>query len=146
MPTRHHIRCLAMQALYQLDLRGDQDAHAIRLGLEEQDPSGPPEACREAFELAQAAWASHSEADALASRLAPHWPTHRQPPLDRAILRLAYYEIATRRVPIKVAINEAIVLAKQYCGESSPGFINGVLDKMPRHIGQPPAPTPTQPS
>ena len=65
-------------------------------------------------------------------QLAPDWPTHRQPPLDRAILRLAHYEMTSGHAPIKVAINEAVELAKNYCAERSPPFINGVLDKMAR--------------
>jgi len=136
MSTRHDIRRLAMQLLYQFDLRGQDDAQQIRDGLE--DSTEPAELCREGFELAHAVWERHDQADAAAGELAPHWPTHRQPPLDRAILRLAYYEMATGRVPNRVAINEAVVLAKQYCSEQSPGFINGVLDKIAKQLGDPP--------
>ena len=137
MSTRHDIRRLAMQLLYQFDLRGQEDAQQIRDCLE--DSTEPPELCRQGFELAQAVWERHDQADAAASALAPHWPTHRQPPLDRAILRLAYYEMVTGRVPNRVAINEAIVLAKQYCSEQSPGFINGVLDKIAKQLDNSPA-------
>ena len=86
----------------------------------------------EAFQLAESAWLMHEQADALATELAPDWPTYRQPPIDRAILRLAYFEITTSRAPVKVAINEAVELAKAFCAEHSPAFINGVLDKMAR--------------
>ena len=130
MSKRHETRRLAMQVLYQLDLRCQDDAEAIRMGL--SDDRHASENCQEAFELALAAWADRAQADASVSELAPQWPTHRQPPLDRAILRLACYELATGRVPNGVAINEAVVLAKQFCSEQSPGFINGVLDKVAR--------------
>lgn len=132
MPTRHEIRRLAIQALYQLDIRGQGDAQVIREDLASDSSStgaGP-----QAFDLAMAAWDRRDQIDALVSQLAPHWPTHRQPPLDRAILRLAGHEITAARVPARVAINEAVVLAKQFCAEQSPGFINGVLDKMARRF------------
>lgn len=132
MPKRRHIRRLAMQVLYQLDVRGDGDQEDIREGLVE----GPDDAevAQAAFELAQSAWACHAQADALIKEIAPHWPTHRQPPVDRALLRLAYHEMVSGYSPVKVAINEAIELAKEYCSEQSPSFINGVLDKLAKRI------------
>jgi len=119
-----------MQVLYQFDLRGHEDAQVIRTGMDDEARS--EKSNQQAFELATTAWQQRHESDAWISQLAPHWPTHRQPPLDRAILRLACYEIATERTPVGVAINEAILLAKQFCSEQSPGFINGVLDKVAR--------------
>ena len=127
---QHEIRRLAMQMLYQFDLRGEEDAQAIRSGLDDEAELNKKD--EEAFELASAAWSHRHESDALICDIAPQWPTHRQPPLDRAILRLACYELVTNRVPRGVAINEAVVLAKQFCTEQSPGFINGVLDKLDR--------------
>ncbi|MEX2216941.1 MAG: transcription antitermination factor NusB [Phycisphaeraceae bacterium] len=130
MSKRTDIRRLAMQALYQLDLRGEQDRDAILDALcEDADDAALG---TEAFKLAEAAWQLHDQTDALATQLAPDWPTYRQPPLDRAILRLSYYEITSERAPVKVAINEAVELAKAFCAEHSPAFINGVLDKMAR--------------
>ena len=122
-----------MQVLYQIDLRGGEDQEAIREGLAE----GPdaPDLAQQAFELATAAWACHPQADAIIQELAPQWPTHRQPPVDRALLRLAYHEMVSGYSPPKVAINEAIELAKEYCSEHSPAFVNGVLDKMARRLG-----------
>ena len=139
MASRHDIRRLAMQLLYQIDLRGEADLEAIRRGL--NDGVDPPEMAQTAFELAAAAWQKHAEADALATELAPAWPTPRQPPVDRAILRLAYFEMLTGRAPVKVAINEAVELAKEYCSEQSPPFINGVLDKVAKRV-TPEIPTP----
>ena len=60
--------------------------------------------------------------------------THRQPPVDRAILRLAHHEIVTGIVPAKIAINEAVDLAKTFGAENSPSFVNGVLDKMAKRM------------
>lgn len=124
-----------MQVLYQFDLRGEADRDAIlediRIDAEADDLG------EAAFKLATAAWESHPICDALTTELAPDWPSHRQPPLDRALLRLAHHEITTGRTPAKVAINEAVELAKTFCAERSPAFINGVLDKMVKRLELP---------
>jgi N utilization substance protein B len=132
MSARHDTRRLAMQLLYQIDLRGESDLEAIRQSLD--DGIDPPEVSDEAFKLARAAWEQHGAADAMASELAPTWPTPRQPPVDRAILRLAYYEILSGHAPPKVVINEAVELSKEYCSQQSPPFINGVLDKIAKRL------------
>lgn len=89
--------------------------------------------------LAIDAWLLRDKADAICGELAPDWPASRQPAVDRAILRLALYEIASGRTPMKVAINEAVELAKSYAGEESPMFINAVLDKAAAQLPTPPA-------
>jgi transcription antitermination protein NusB len=137
MNPRRTIRMLAMQVLYQLDLRGEADAPAVRQSLEDQDEA-TPQARQEAFDLAMAAWSNAPAAGALAAELAPDWPVYRQPPLDKAILRLAHFEMASGRVPVKVAINEAVELAKRFCSQQSPAFINAVLDKIARKLPPPP--------
>lgn len=122
-----------MQVLYQLDQRGEQDQAAIRESLvggfddaSVQDP---------AFKLALDAWRDARANDALVVHLAPDWPTHRQPPVDRAILRLGIFEIKSGYSPASVAINEAVNLAKEYGSENSPAFVNGVLDKIAKRVG-----------
>lgn len=132
MPKRRDIRRATMQILYQMDVRGLADRDAIRESLAEGPDSA--EINGEAFALAEAAWSRHAESDALVMELAPKWPTHRQPPVDRAILRLAFYEIAAGVTPMKVAINEAVELAKAFGTEQSPAFINGVLDKVAKRV------------
>lgn len=117
-----------MQVLYQLDVRGEGDAQVIRASL--VDGPDNEKVQEAAFELATAAWKHHKDADKIVRALAPDWPTHRQPPVDRAILRLAYHEMISGYAPVKVAINEAIELAKQFAAEHSPAFINGVLDRI----------------
>ena len=117
-----------MQILYQMDVRGLNDREAIREGLADGPDSA--EVNNEAFTVAEAAWSCHEQGDSLMQELAPKWPTHRQPPVDRAILRLAYYEITAGVTPPKVAVNEAVELAKAFGSEQSPTFINGVLDKV----------------
>lgn len=152
MSHARDVRRLAMQVLYQADLRGEADWPVIGSGLLtwEDGPDDLPHR-QEALTLAQRAWEDHAQADALVAELAPEWPTHRQPPVDRAILRLAYHEIVTQRTPVKVAINEAVELAKAYGGKQSPAFINGVLDKMARKLqalnppGEPDSAAPADP-
>ncbi len=134
---RRAVRQLAMQVLYQIDMTGDADAGAV---LETLDDAFGDLAMRQAaVQLAIAVWSDHVAADEQISQLTPDWPTHRQPPVDRAILRLAFYEMQYLGLPVRIAINEAIELAKVFSGENSPAFINGVLDKLAHNLRHRPA-------
>jgi N utilization substance protein B len=121
-----------MQLLYQMDVTGETDPQLLAESLDDDFDDALTQG--EAVELAVAAWGCHATADALICELAPKWPTNRQPPVDRALIRLAYHEIISGYAPARVAINEAIELAKLYCAEQSPSFINGVLDKVFRDL------------
>ncbi len=133
---RRDVRRLAMQVLYQLDVTNPPDEVDRQALLDGLDAEFDKQVVREqGVDLALDAWARHKEADREVELLTPEWPTHRQPPVDRAILRLAYHEITAHVTPVKVAINEAIELAKQYAGEQSPAFVNGVLDKLVKSVG-----------
>src|SRR5690554_6349286 len=103
-PRLRTVRRLAMQVLYQMDVTGQTDPQTLLEGLDEDHDSLP--AREAAVKLAAAAWRSREAADAQVRELAPDWPTHRQPPVDRAILRLAHHEMTASRTPTKVAINE----------------------------------------
>lgn len=130
MSRPRDIRSCALQALYQFDAAGVRDDAVVRESLA-GSPGG--EAVHDAgFDLAQAVWDHHTEADRTITVLTPQWPTHRQSVIDRNILRLGYYEIMHGDTPPKVAINEAVELAKEFSSERSPAFINGVLDKIYR--------------
>jgi N utilization substance protein B len=79
-------------------------------------------------ELAHGVDANRKELDGEISRLARGWKLERIAPLERSILRVALYEIHHRDdVPPEVAIDEAVSLAKRYCGAEAPGFVNGIL-------------------
>jgi N utilization substance protein B len=79
-------------------------------------------------ELAEGVEAHLAQLDEVIGRHAKGWTVDRIAPLDRNILRVALYEIEHREdVPTEVAIDEAIELAKAYCGADAPGFVNGVL-------------------
>ena len=132
MSNRHKIRELALQALYQIETRGEEDSEAVQASVN----AGPADsqAKKAAWELATTAWVQRHKADDLSGEIAPAWPPHRQPLVDRSIIRLAYYELAVLGTPAAVIINESIELAKTFGSERSPSFINGVLDKMARRI------------
>ncbi|MEX2387343.1 MAG: transcription antitermination factor NusB [Phycisphaeraceae bacterium] len=130
--TLRDIRRLAMQVLYQIDVTGETDRDALAATIDED--FNPEKVRHHGLDLALDAWQHHADADAATSPLTPEWPIHRQPPVDRAILRLAYHEMVAGHAPVKVAINEAVELAKQYAGEESAPFINGVLDKLAKQL------------
>ncbi|MCH2147739.1 MAG: transcription antitermination factor NusB [Phycisphaerales bacterium] len=129
MRDERRIRIEVLQLLCQFDA-GNNDAVKITpLSFDEEtsdtsDPSG------EAVELANQIWAERENTDAVISALTPEWPIHRQPIIDRNILRIAKFEIQSASTPSKVAIDEAIELAKEFSTEQSPTFINGVLDAI----------------
>ena len=150
MSTGREIRELALQVLYLIDARQADADEAIELALaepvladeEDQSLAQPmsDQAKQRAADIARHAHAQRQIPDAIATDLAPGWPTSRQPAVDRAILRLAYYEMSSGLTPPKVAINEAIELAKRYSTERSPAFINGILDKMYKRLADHPSP------
>jgi transcription antitermination protein NusB len=79
-------------------------------------------------ELAERVEASRPELDELISRHSQNWSLSRIAPLERSILRTALYEALHREdIPVEVAIDEAVELAKEYCGADAPGFVNGIL-------------------
>jgi N utilization substance protein B len=87
-----------------------------------------PEARPFTRELAEGVQEHRSELDATIAQLAKGWTIDRIAPLERNIMRVALYEIEHRDdVPTEVAIDEAVELAKEYCGADAPGFVNGVL-------------------
>ena len=125
--SRDTRRC-ALQALYQFDAVGDADPQQILETLEGSQASKPAQAA--GFELARGAWEHREEFDGLVRPFSPEWPTHRQPMIDRNILRLALYEIRHAGTAGKVAINGAVELAKEFGGEKSFGFVNAILDRI----------------
>ncbi|MEO1009230.1 MAG: transcription antitermination factor NusB [Planctomycetota bacterium] len=137
------VRTAAFRMLYQLDAAGaadppsDAELDAVRAAAESNESADEhPEArvLRKAEALALAAYADRGQADALFEELSPAWPVSRQPAVDRAILRLAHHEMASGRTPPRVAIDEAIELARAYSTEKSPAFVNALLDEAMRWL------------
>jgi transcription antitermination protein NusB len=84
-------------------------------------------------ELAQGAESRRRELDTEIARLSEGWELERIAPLERSIMRIALYEMRYRDdIPLEVAIDEAVNLARSYCGADAPGFVNGVLGAAAR--------------
>jgi len=133
MATPRDIRRLAFQVLYQLDLSGEDAIDAIEAAFDEADDFSPRDR-EKAFELARGAHAARDDADKKMAQLAPDWPAHRQAAVDRAILRLAHFEMTSGKTSPKIVVNEAVELAKRYSTERSPSFINALLDKVLKEV------------
>lgn len=119
-----------MQVLFLWDNNGESDP-LLAAQVAADDQNVTDEMRRDALRLATDAWEARETSDAWIGRLAPQWPPKRQPGVDRSILRLAVWELTGNTgTPPKVAIDEAIELAKSFSTEQSPSFINGVLDAI----------------
>ncbi len=126
---RHKGRVLALQAMFEMDSVGHSAERSVDAQLE--DIAAPPELRAFALELAEGVLANRERIDQVIRETAPAFPLDQIAVVDRNILRLAIYEILIdNKVPMRAAINEAIELAKEYGGENSPKFINGVLGSV----------------
>jgi len=138
MPSRHLSRSIAMQSLYEWDFSGQkkEDLNSIveknikefGPGLEDKDFI---------WELVNGVVAKISKINKIIEKAAPEWPIDQITIIDRNVLRIGLYELLygnKEEVPPKVAINEAIELAKTFGGESSGKFINGVLGTVFKEI------------
>jgi len=126
---RTRARELALQFLYQLDLRGDDLLTEARefVAAEERDA----ETTRFALKLVLGTHENKVSIDQMIQAVAQNWNISRMAVVDRNVLRLATYELVhCPDVPPKVAINEAIELGKRYSTQNSGAFINGILDKI----------------
>jgi N utilization substance protein B len=126
---RRKARALALQALYEIDTTKHGAEEVLSRLLAEEDLS----ADNNAFvrELVSRAVQHRAEIDRSIKRFAPSWPVEQISVVDRNILRLAIYEILfDNRITVKVAINEAVELAKKFGGETSSRFVNGVLGSI----------------
>jgi N utilization substance protein B len=130
---RHTSRVIALQALYEVDAVGHSPEETVDRWAEEQHANA--EAIAFAHQLVNGVLQEREELDTLLQGSAPQFPVPRIAPVDRAVLRLALYELLyVPATPPKVAINEAVELAKQFGGDNSFKFVNGVLgDVMDRH-------------
>jgi N utilization substance protein B len=126
---RRRARVLALQALFELDTVGHAADEAIDRLVE--DAEADPEARKFSLELVHGVRDNREKIDDTIRQTAPAWPLDQIAAVDRNILRLAIYEILIdNRVPMRAAINEAVELAKEFGGENSPRFINGVLGSV----------------
>lgn len=129
MRKRTQAREYTLQILYALDLNPEPADARLRLFWEENP--APPEVREHAERLARGVLQHLAEIDGIVSKYTEHWELHRMAVVDRNILRFATYELLyVEEVPPKVAINEAVNIAKKFSQEESGKFVNGILDKI----------------
>ena len=135
MNSRRKAREIAIAFLYQWDLRGDEVLPELDDLLVKDRRE--PEVAQYVKLLVNGTIEHRADIDALITAAAEHWRIERMAVVDRNILRMATFEMSYRKedVPPKVAINEAIELAKRFSTGESGAFVNGVLDRVKRGLG-----------
>lgn len=144
MANRHLSRSIVLQTLFEWD----EAMHDSRTSIDEREALArnieefAPGSNDQAFmsKLMRGVIDKRRDIDDIISKAAPEWPIDRIAPIDRNILRIGLYELLfsdRNEVPAKVAINEAIELAKNFGGENSGRFVNGVLGAVYKEIGEP---------
>lgn len=131
MANRHLARTIALQALYEWDFAGSK--RPVEEIVSQDKKEFAPDFDDQGFslELAKSVIEHQKEIDALIARFAPEWPLDQITTTDRNVLRLGIYELKlSNEIPPKVAINEAIELAKAFGGDASGKFVNGVLGSI----------------
>ncbi|OGO76069.1 MAG: transcription antitermination factor NusB [Chloroflexi bacterium RIFOXYD12_FULL_57_15] len=132
MKSRTRARGLALQVLYEVDMANHPPAEVYQLRLEEMPLS--EELAEFARKIVFGVLPRIPDLDLLIAKYAPEWPLEQVAAIDRNILRMAFWEFAVQReTPLKVAINEAVELAKQFGSDSAPRFVNGVLGSLAEH-------------
>ena len=139
---------MALQVLYAMDTVDDADpdmalaAHLREFGVSQHEDVGdPPEECALDEKLAATLISGVCEhrvgLDEILTKLSQNWRVERLARVDRNVLRIALYELAHCQadVPARVAINEAVELAKRYGSEEAPAFVNGLLDSALHLLG-----------
>ena len=141
MANRHLARSVVLQTLFEWDTTQTDDSATTEMLKRNVDEFGGGDTDIPFMEqLLQGVLAKRPDIDLVIEKAAPDWPLARIAPVDRNILRIGLYELlfADRsQVPAKVAINEAIELAKVFGGDSSGRFVNGVLGAVYKELGEP---------
>lgn len=134
MGRRRQAREVALQLLYELDVRGDADAGpTIEAFWRRQDL--PEDVRTFADSIVRGVRADQPKIDDLIARFAEHWELDRMALVDRNVLRAGIWELLWGvDVPPKAAINEAIEIARRFSSEDSTGFINAILDRVRREL------------
>jgi len=133
--ARRKARGLALKALYEIDSVGHEMEETLTYLLAEAGLSEENAAFTR--ELVSGVIHNKQKIDDNIQHFAPAWPVEQIPVVDRNILRLAIFEILLdNKVPVKVAINEAVELAKRFGGDNSSKFVNGVLGSVSAIAGR----------
>lgn len=141
MSVRHHARTIVLQTLFEIDSEGKWDAATDDVLVQNSangnlNKNGFPFAKR----VLDTVLAKREDLNDIIEKAAPEWPLDRIAVIDRNVLRIGLSELLfsdPEDVPPKVAINEAIELAKEFGSESSGRFVNGVLGAVYRELGEP---------
>ena len=142
MADRHLSRSIALQSLFEWDFLGHTDPGQLREITERNIAEFAPglEDASFVFRLVDEVASRRQKLDLILSKAAPDWPVAQIAIVDRNVLRLGLSELLfadKKEVPSRVAINEAIELAKTFGGENSARFVNGVLGAVYRELGEP---------
>ncbi|MEA2113092.1 MAG: transcription antitermination factor NusB [Patescibacteria group bacterium] len=141
MANRHLSRSIVMQSLYEWDFKGKKQGELKEIVERNIREFGPGlDDCGFIWQIINGVMENRPKLDKIIEKSAPEWPIDQITIIDRNVLRIGLYELLFGKrdeVPPKVAINEAIELAKNFGGESSGKFINGVLGTVYREIGEP---------
>jgi N utilization substance protein B len=140
MASRHLSRSVAMQSLYEWDFHGKEEGELEKMTEKNIQEFGQGlESFDFIWTLVNGVKTNLETIDKIIEKTAPEWPIAQINILDRNVLRIGIFELLYENkdeVPPKVAINEAIELAKNFGGENSRKFINGVLGTVYREIGE----------
>ncbi|HEY3937938.1 MAG TPA: transcription antitermination factor NusB [Bryobacteraceae bacterium] len=139
MAARHRSRTRALQVLFEWDIRRESIDSAIAhyyQTLHSEEGEGEKTLNPDQFmeELARGTVANAEEIDKKIEVKAANWRLERMAVVDRNILRLAIYELSLQVIPAPVIIDEALELARQFSGDESLPFINGILDAVHRQV------------
>jgi N utilization substance protein B len=142
MANRHLARSTVLQSLFEWDFNGQRSTDDVEAILERDVAEFAPGLGDTSFmrELLRSIIEKRKDIDTIIVKAAPDWPIEKISIIDRNILRIGLYELLfadKTEVPEKVAINEAIELAKTYGGENSSKFVNGVLGSVYKELGEP---------
>jgi len=142
MANRHIARSIVLQSLFELDFRDYSNCESAEEILSRDTAEFANDVVDISFvrTLLTGVLSKKSEIDLVIEKAAPDWPLDKISMIDRNILRIGLYELLfadSKEVPAKVAINEAIELSKNYGGEKSSKFVNGVLGSVYKELGEP---------
>lgn len=136
MKARRRARAVALQTLFEVDLAAHDPLVVLEQRLEDSSLAG--DGAKFARHLVEGVLDNLSHLDPVIAEIAPEWPVDQMSAIDRNILRIAIFEMTLDPdIPLKVAINEAVELAKLFGSESSRRFVNGALGTLAsRHMAR----------
>ncbi|QDT09813.1 hypothetical protein K239x_17640 [Planctomycetes bacterium K23_9] len=135
MSSRRRAREIVLQLLYEADMNNCREDAAAKKFIRSR-LQGRKALTEFAFQLFQGTLERRAEIDRHLSLVATHWSLPRMAVADRNVLRLGAFEILFGEAPGRVAVNEAIVLAKRYGNKDSTRFVNGILDRLLKSFEQ----------